>query len=380
MRPVSDAARDIIDSSRRGDQIVAYVWRDGQLAHPNPLPLGDWTITWDAERQVQAQGTVSIADSSGRLAPWGLDDPLGIAGSELQLTYMVGGREAVNLGWYPITGNVPDESWRLYGDSLWVSGGAKITVEIDDRTVAAAEDLFLAPEEVSAGGTTALAEVRRILSGIVPVYATGSALGGLRPAATYNSSRMDAVDDLLTTSGCVHRMDGDGVMEVLTSTPTDPVWTLHPGDGGTLVRLARAQRRSNLRNAVVVRGSAEDGRPIQGVAMILTGPLRYRAGLRLAEIVQDSFATTDADVSARAQEILASQSANLSQPVSVTCPPNPALQVHDYVQVTAPLASGGTTELSARVKSITLRSTNGAVQPMTIEADVSYADLQAVRG
>lgn len=371
----------IASGSRRGDRIIAHAWRDGKLL-ASDLPLGDWRIQWDGSRQVQAQGSFDIIDTSGELSPWAADDALGVGGSKLQVTYMVGGREPVNLGWYRIVATAPEESWRIYPTNegtRWISGGASIPVDADDLTRTSALDEFLTPESPAAGAT-AVSEVRRLLADTIPVkLASGVTDVTVPTGVVYDTHRMDAVEDLLTLINCTHRMDGDGVMEILPKTVTPSVWTVQGGDGGALVKVQREQRLDLLRNGIVVRGQTANGDPVQGVALEASGPLQWGgpAG-RLPETVSDSLITSTPQAQAAAERRLQGEVTSRSLPIIITCLPNPAIQVGDYVQVLAPHRNGGTAPLNAQVVGVTLRQTAGAPQPMTLNAVVSYAEMQSI--
>lgn len=102
-----------LTGSRSGDGVTVWVWYDGQLALDEPLPVDSWSADWDTTRQVQ-QFNLSVSDTDGKLAPWLLEDPLGVGGALLQVTYQVGGAGTVNLGWYRIGQSQPVEHWHSY--------------------------------------------------------------------------------------------------------------------------------------------------------------------------------------------------------------------------------------------------------------------------
>lgn len=113
MRLMDQNTLNALVGSRSGDRITAFVWYNGQLAYPDPLPVDGWSADWDTTRQVQ-QLQLSISDKDGKLAPWLLEDPLGVGGALLQVTYQVGGAGTVNLGWYRIAQSAPVEHWHSY--------------------------------------------------------------------------------------------------------------------------------------------------------------------------------------------------------------------------------------------------------------------------
>lgn len=384
MRPIDPEDLAIVGTSRSGDHISANIWRGGVLLAQG-IPLGDWSLSHDGTRQVHGSGAFRVVDSTGQLSPWVLEDPLGVGGSRLQIVYHVGGGGEVNLGWYRITGATADESWRTYDvgqtGRVWASAGSSIMVHVDDLTVELAYDEFLAPES-PVSGNTVLDEVERLLDGILPFDVHEDVVDGpVGAGVVYSTTRLAAVDDLLTSIGATHRMDADGVLEILPVYTAESVWEVRGGEGGALVRLQRTQALSGLRNAFAVRGHASDGTPVQGVAALTEGPLRYGgpAG-RLGSVVQDGLVTTNQQAQARAAALLAAQMSSLSQPAEVTCLPNPSLQEGDLVQIECPVSGGGSVMVAAQVVKTTLRCSNGVVVPMTVTAAVSYADLALISG
>src|SRR6478735_4021452 len=162
---MTEAALAALTGSRAGDGVRVHAWLDGRVVAQD-LPVGDWTLSWDLDRQVQGQVTCTVADVEGLLTPWAVDDPLGVGGPRLQLIYTVGGTaETVDVGWYQNTGNDPVESWQVrelesqdpdapFGQRVvWMSGGAVIPVEADDLTRVIADDRLLAPSSPAAGAT-----------------------------------------------------------------------------------------------------------------------------------------------------------------------------------------------------------------------------------
>jgi hypothetical protein len=113
MRQMDANTLNALTGSRAGDGVTAWVWYDGRLALPDPLPIDSWSADWDTTRQVQ-QLNLSVSDTDGKLAPWLLEDPLGVGGALLQVTYQVGGAGTVNLGWYRIAQSQPVEHWHSY--------------------------------------------------------------------------------------------------------------------------------------------------------------------------------------------------------------------------------------------------------------------------
>ncbi len=404
MRGIDKNTLAALTGSRQGDGITAYVWYAGKLAVPTPLPISAWGLDWDITRQVQS-GSVTVADVGGKLAPWLLEDPLGVGGSRLQITYQVGGAGTVNLGWYRITQSQPTEAWRSYTiDNLGqinpnspippgkrridVTGGAKITLNIQDLGVVIANDQLEAPD--SPRTATVVSEVVRLLDGIVPVVsAPGVVDRSVNSTLVYQGDRLNAVQDLCKRISCDYRMNGNGQFEIYPVAAQTPLWTVQGGPEGALVSVDRSQSLDGLFNVFIADGTAtvtrSDGTtaqvPIRGRAAISSGPLRaggphgnYR------KFYSSTMLTTQAQCDAYAAVMRDTQIAGLTTDLVIQCLPNPSLQQGDWVTVAAPVVNGQAVTLNGRIKTMSLKSVGNSVDKMTLTVACSYADVQTVMG
>src|SRR5690606_8960060 len=172
------------------------------LAVDRPLDVVQWGVDWDADRQVQGQASLTVADPDGSLSPWGLADPLGPGGSRLQLTYVsspIGGEGVrIPLGWWRIRASDPREEWRVFSASsglVRVAGGGTVTIQADEETSTA---LLSRLDAEVVGGSTVIGEVRRLLTDVCPVVAHFDVQDGpIRSGFVYDESRLDGVQDLL---------------------------------------------------------------------------------------------------------------------------------------------------------------------------------------
>lgn len=389
MRPVPAEGLAALVGSRR-DKVTVHSWLAGEVIAQD-LPVSEWAIGWDATRQVQAQMSLTISDKDGDLAPWALDDPLGVGGPRLQVIYSIGGTSAtVDLGWFRITRADPAESWRVYtsddpdsplfGRVEWVSGGASIPVEADDLTKLIVRDKLLAPSSPTPGATV-LSEVRRLLSGIVPVtVAPGVVDAPVTGSVVYERERLDAVEDLLARISTTHRMTGDGQFEVVPSGPQDPVWTVAGGREGALVQVQRSQNIDDLYNAVVSEGTdANTSLPVSAVALEVSGPLRWDGPHGHQPMFQSSpLIDSQAEAQTDAQTTLAGRVADRTVDLPVTCLPHPGLQPWDWVQIAVPVAGDAPALLVGQVVAMNLRGSTAGVSPMTLQLRCKFEDVQVV--
>lgn len=391
MLPLSDEVRDALGGSRPGDRLAAEVWYDGELVVPD-LPVSSWQVDADATRPVRRQVTLSVPSEDGTLAPWGVDDPLGVAGSVLRLVYIVGGVRAgeVPLGEFRVTRPTVAESWRSHrlvrrqdeqGLSVvaeelpaqW-SSSATVDVAADDPTRTAELARFLAPESVVHTGSV-IDEVTRLLDGIVAVTVASGVVDGAVPASvTYERDRLQAVEALLSSIDATHRMTGDGLLEIIPSSPGEAVWDVAGGDDGVLVDFGRSMDVRDFPNVAVVEGKASDDRPLIGVARESGGPLRTGGPHgTIPEFLSSDIMDTQAKVDAAARTRLANIVAARSVVLPVTCLPHPGLQEFDVVTVTTPAGV-----LSGPVQTKSLTGGPGGVDPMRVGVMVPYEQMAQV--
>ena len=133
MRSLPSGLLDALGGSVSDARLVCHAWYDGELVR-RELPVEKWSLSWDGDDSALVQGKASftVVDGSGALAPWGWDEPLSAAGSRIQTVFHCAG-QTVDLGWWLITQNQPNETWRVAGDQLqWVSGGASVPVGAEE--------------------------------------------------------------------------------------------------------------------------------------------------------------------------------------------------------------------------------------------------------
>lgn len=397
MRQIDSNTLNALTGSRSGEGISVYVWYGSRLAYPDPLPVASWAFSWDRTRQVQTFD-MTVADKDGKLAPWLLEDPLGVGGSRLQVRYNVGGAGQISQGWYRVTAAEPDERWHSYiineagrvnPDSpvpagrkqVMVSGGATIRVQADDLALVIKSDELLAPESPVGDAPTVVGEVRRLAGGIVPVVtASGVVDRSVSKSLIYEKDRLDAIQALCRSIACDYRMNGDGQLEVYPLAPQTPAAVLRGGAEGLLVRVDRSQKYEGLYNRFVVRGTATD-KPVQGIAEITSGPLRVGGPHGMVpKFYESNMIETQAQADAYAVTMRDTHLAGLTVDLKVTCLPVPHVQQGDWVQVGNPVVNGQSFTLAGMVKSINQPSSGTVPGACSVVVECAYADVQMVLG
>lgn len=378
MRQLTQGMLDAISGSVPDARVVASAWYDGRLKETE-LPISTWSMTWDGgdSTLVQGKASVTVTDPTGRLAPWGFDEPLSAAGSRLLLTFKCAA-ETVDLGWLTVSGNSPTEQWRIVGPALqWVSGGASIPVQADDLTLLVQDRPFIAPEAPSPSATV-VSEVKRLLAGICPVTIAAGVVDANVPASiVYKDDRLAAVQDLVMSLNCRYRMTNTGALEVYPLTKTDPVWTIQGGEGGALVSLNRAQSRADLINGVVST-SSDPSRELRSLATIKSGALRWDGPLGRKIQRHNAIANTQAGVQQDAETFLANTTMLKTLPLTVMCVPHPGIQIGDWVRVAQPTINGKEYPLDGIVSYVQLKGSPSGVDPMQLTVQCAVEDVQAV--
>ena len=394
MRQIGANTLNALVGSRAGDKLVVHAWHGGRLAYPGPLPVSDASFSWDRTRQVQTMD-LAVADPDGRLAPWLLEDPLGVGGSRLQVRYDVGGAGPVNLGWYRITKSAPSERWHAYvineagrvnRDSpipdgkkhVMVSGGAVINIQADDLAGTLKLKRLLAPESPPQDGTpTVISEIRRLVGNVAPVVTTlGVVDRNVNRTLIYERDRLDAIQSLCKSITCDYRMQ----LEIYSLKPQEPVAVLRGGPEGLLVEVDRAQSIDGLYNQFVVDGTATD-RPVRAIAQVTAGPLSVNGEHgEVPTFYESNMIETQEQASDYAQQMMTTHLEGLTVDLKVTCLPLPHIQQGDWVQVGNPVVNGQEVALVGMVKTASLGFRGTAPNAMQVTVECSYNDVQTVIG
>lgn len=391
MRLIDEGSLAALDGSRPADTFTVWAWRDGALVHPEPLPVLSWSTDDEAGDTVKVGQKLSllIGDPDGTLGAWRLDDPLGVAGTWLQIVYRIGGAGAVNFARFRITGNEPDElvEWREideYGldepDALLGPHKrmvpvvtAVVRIEAVDLTFDPDQDRFESPESPPADATV-LSEVARLTADYYPTVVDAGVVD--RPVSRqliYDRERLESVQDLLGRVSARYRMGGDGECHVYPLTSA-PVWRAHPGT--SLVSVGRKQSIDGLYNRWVVEGKeSEGGQPLRATASIESGPLRFggphgRKQFFYTSEMIENLVQAEAYATKLRDEFLAS----LAVELTVETVPRPELQAGDRIEVGYPVSGSHVAYIPGRIVSIR-RAGDPVPSGTSLNVSCSYADV-----
>lgn len=404
MRVVDVNTRAALTGSRSGDELVCWVWYDGALAYDEKLPVSGWGLKWDGSDGQKVPGTLTldVKDPDGKLGPWLYDDPLGVGGSLIQVSYLVGGAGEVKIGWYRITGNSAEESWtfRVIKEAGWVEAdstlpdhqrvialpmGSQVSVTAQDLTEALDADEFLAPEQPPGSSPTVLGEIERLVGDTMPVVFTGLTDESLSSSTTWEDNRMEAVMDLLAMVGGSFRMGPDGEL-VCYSKTTEPSFRCRGGDEGVLINLSRSQSLDGVANISVVTSSRKttsaDGSevevPIVGTYEVTNGSLRVGGPFRRRVIRNaNPLMNTQTKANTAAKSLVLNRLASQTVDLEVFCLPDPTIEVGDYGTVVTPVIDGRVAELNGEVIAADLSGSGGTVSQMRLTVRCLLTDVAA---
>jgi hypothetical protein len=403
VRDIDENTRQALRGSRTGDRLVCWVWYDGRLALDEPLDVSSWSFSWDGSERAKVQGSMSLTvkDPDGQLGPWLFEDPLGVGGSRLQVSYLVGGAGEVRIGWFRVISNQVDESWKFrviredgyvepdsalpqHYRSIAVSVGSSVQVEADELTAELDSDEFLAPEQPAGTNPTVFSELTRLIGDTLPLEITGVTDSPLSLTNTWDGNRLEVIQDILAVVDASYRMGPDGELDVYMKDPT-PVFTCAGGPDGVLVSMSRKQSINDVYNIGVVTSSrkttAPDGSevevPIVGTYQITTGPLRTdgpfgRRVIRNGNPLMNTQEKADKAAETLVLNRLAAQTVDLD----VSCLPDPSIQVGDYGTIVAPVVDGRQVPLVGECVSINLSGAE-TVSPMSMTVRCLLSDAAA---
>lgn len=390
MRSIDADSRVALEGSRPADSLTVWAWRDGALVVPEPLEVIDWSADDEAGDSVKVgqRWSFTIADPDGKLGAWRFDDPLSVAGTELQVIYRVGGAGAVNMGWFTVIANEPtvavdsrvvseygyarpDSPVDPHARRVYTQTGV-VKLEAVDRTHKVDQDRLQAP--LSANTATVLLEIARLVQGHFPVIVDAGVTDvSITEKTVFDRERLEAVQDLAARVSARYRMGGDGELHVYPLRSA-PVWRIEPDVA--LVSVGRKQSSDGLYNRWVVEGKGGDDKPVTASASITTGPLHYSGPFGKVPLFYSSeMITTEGQALAYAHQLRDEFLSSLSVELVAEITPRPELQAGDWVEVGTPFED----RVAYIPGQITSIKRSGTTVPggTTLTVACAYADVTA---
>jgi len=345
MQNVSQSFLDAINGSFQAVGLVD-AWYDGSLVRAN-MPLTSGQVDVDTTRAILTSATGTFVSPDGSLTPSAYNAPLGTFGTELNLRagvqYPDGSVELVSIGWFHLDTADVGEAWRQYHDAQtntmqWGQVGSQVQARGSDRMWYVDKARFLGSPEQPASLASVRAEITRLLQNIVPVGdLTNITDAAIPKSIAYQASRVDAIQSLANVIGASVRMSPNGAAVLKPIDPGSSVWTVTAGVNGTDADWSKSLSSEDLYNAVITTGQAPDGTALVGVAQETAGPLRYGGPFGQVPYEHNNpLLSTQSAAALDAQTTLDRLIRQRVVPVTVTCPPNYALEGGDVVTIVLP--------------------------------------------
>jgi len=390
VRLIDEGSLAALDGSRPADSLTVWAWRDGSLVLPDPLDVIDWSVSDDAGDSVKVgqKFSLTVADPDGSLGAWRFDDPLSVAGTDLQVIYRVGGAGAVNFGWFRVVGNeptvavdsrvvdefgldAPDSPTAPHERRRYITSGV-VKLEAVDLTFDVDRDKFESPR--SPRTATVLSEIANLTSAYFPtVVDPGVTDTSVSSRLVFDKERLEAVQDLASRVNARYRMGGDGECHIYP-VMSAPVWRVEPEI--SLVSVARKQSIDGLFNKWIVEGKdSKGGAPVRGSAFIETGPLRWGGPHGKApDFYSSEMITTRVQADFYAVELRERFLSSLAIELAVETVPRPELQAGDRIEVGCPVTAGHVAYLPGTITSI---RRGGSTVPTgtSLTVTCSYGDV-----
>ena len=329
MIDITETARSVLGYSHTR-HIRVSSWLDGVLLHDDvPVaedrPAGEEA---DGSSNVPERVTLTVPRSDRGVLwdPVGDDHPLAANGQRLSIKLgigLAGARvEWLQRGTFLVWESVPD------GDVVRVTAVNLLTL--------IREAQLISPYQPT--GTLA-SSLRALVEPALTVAVSASLTDRAVPAGlTYDEDRIGAVHELLDAWAATGRVDPAGVLQVRPAALDEtPVLSLADGVGGTVITARANSSRAGAANLVVARGTASDGRQIQGVAYNTSGPKRYGgpfSPLPVPEFFFSPLLTITAECDAAALSILERRRRAAGREFRVEMVPDPTVQLDDVVALT----------------------------------------------
>jgi hypothetical protein len=375
MRAVSDAFKTLVTSSHQMVARARLVTPGQEGVNPGPLktdgtplyalPIVGGDVTFDPKSEIRSTADVAV------LFDWPRSDadPLHVYGNlelfvERGVAFGDSVKEWVSQGYFRITAldqeDAPD---------------GPISIEAKDRMAAIINARLIAPRQFAASATTrAVVEalVREVYVAATVVLEGFNADAAIGSAQIVERDRYAFLNEIAKSHGCTMFFDylGRFVMRpVPDPRTTAPVWEVHHGRNGVLVKVGKRVDSSTLFNAVVAEGEqASDEPPVRAVVYddVPTSPTRWGGPFRFVpRFFSSSFLTTVEQCGSAARAMLV-RSLGVPYTINFGMVPNPALEPLDVVRVrysdryspeihvldrmTLPLTAEGVEQIATRVQ------------------------------
>lgn len=330
MIDVSDEAADIMLSGGYTMYTRVESWKGGDLLDDNiPIESGSETVDVTLNVPEAIELTVPRLYRGTNYAPGSdVEHPLACWGQRLRIYVGVGtssGVEWIRRQWAYI------DSTKVDGDAVNISALGLLGL--------VQEANFISP--VAAAGTYG-SMLKQLVEPAITVDLTNAPADRAMPSGTtWDSGRLDAVNELLDAWPATAYVNEDGILVVVAvGDATVSSLALSDGIGGTTMAWGGGVTREGAASAVVARGYDSTGSDVSGSAFDRDSgsPTYYLGDFNALPVPFEYFSpllTTTDECTAAAQTVLARRKTQASRKLTTEAVPYLALQARDAVTVTS---------------------------------------------
>lgn len=360
MRAVSAAFLRTVKSSHSmvARATLCETFQTGTSPEGTEIPIFDGDVRMDGTAQIRA--TLDLTTDGNRTWPTHSDSLFVPYGNEVYvergIRYSDEQIEMVGLGYFRIQTAEQEQS---------PNGPIRLTGR--DRMAGIVDGRLVAPQQFLSGASLGFI-METLVTQVYPDAtiewddATDTAV--ITRSMICEEDRYAFLDDLVTSRGKIWHWDHRGVLVIRSAPdPDDPVFEVHSGAGGVLLRLSRSLTRERVYNAVVASGTGADTLVPAQATVFDNNPLSptYYSGRfgPVPRFYTSPFLFSDTQSNDAAEAILR-QSLGLPYSIDLTAAANPALEPYDPISVRPGTGQGRETHV---LRTLTIPLTAGA--PMT---------------
>lgn len=333
MRAVSDAFLRTVKGSHTmvARAIVCETFQSGTAPTGTEIPIFDGDVRMDGTAQIRA--TLDLSTDGTRLWPTRADSLFAPYGNEVYVSrgvrYSDEQIEMVGLGYFRI--QAPEQETAPNGP---------IRLAGRDRMAGIVVGRLVEPQQFLAGASLGFIMstlVGQVYPDAVIEWDDNTDDAVITRSMICEEDRYGFLADLVKSRGKIWHWDHRGILVIRSAPDPDvPVFEVHSGAGGVLIRLSRQLSRDGVYNAVVASGTGADTLEPASAVAIDNNPLSptYFFG-RFGPVPR--FYTSPFlfgnDQASDAAEAILRQSLGLPYSIDLTAVPNPALEPYDPVSI-----------------------------------------------
>lgn len=332
---------------------VCSTFQTGTNPSGTTIPIFDGDVQLDGTADIRS--TLDLTTDGNRLWPTHSDSMFAPYGNEIYIErgirYSDELVEYVGLGYFRIQGPEQDDA---------PNGPIRITGR--DRMAGIVDGRLVAPIQFLSGASLGFIMetlVTQVYPDAVIEWDDATDTAVITRSMICEQDRYAFLNDLVQSRGKIWYWDHRGILVIKSAPdPTQPVFEVHSGAGGVLLRAARHLSRDGVYNAVVATGTGADTLVPAYAVAIDNNPLSptyyYGRFGPVPKFYTSPFLFSDTQAADAASAML-QRSIGLPYSIDLTAVPNPALEPYDPISVRPGTGQGRETHVLQKL-TVPLRS------------------------